>query len=93
MEIDDLKFSCQESQLGDTVQNDTRLKTKIKNFCNRIYKRDKRFFFSSMIISTYTVNLVILFHLTCTFIFLYTTRMMGPVSFMINTLQQLLHIG
>ena len=64
-----------------------------KQFCDFIYEPNKNFTFSTICTSMYTVNFIILWHLTCTFIFLYTTRTISPVSFLTNTLQQKLNIS
>ncbi|UJR12020.1 hypothetical protein I4U23_016198 [Adineta vaga] len=63
-----------------------------QSFLDRIYKWDDDFSFTSMVISIYTVNFIILYHLSCTFTFLYTTRMMSPILFIINILEQLFNI-
>ncbi|CAF0753896.1 unnamed protein product [Adineta ricciae] len=62
------------------------------SFFDKIYKWNDDFSFTSMFISTYTVNFIILYHLSCTFTFLYTTRLMSPTLFIINTLEQLFSI-
>ena len=60
---------------------------------DKIYPWDKKFLFSTISVSTYLVNMIILFHLTCTFSFLYTTRVMSPISFLTQSLEQVLDIG
>jgi hypothetical protein len=64
-----------------------------KKCFDKIYQWDEHFLFSTMIVYTYTINFIILFYLTMRFIFLYTTRMMSPISFMTTSLEQILNIG
>ncbi len=82
---------CQETPLSGTNSPDNR--SSFQKLCDRIYREDDNFFYGSMVISTYTVNFIILYHLTCTFSFLYTTRMMSPISFITNIFEQILSIG
>jgi hypothetical protein len=82
---------CKETSLSDTNSSDNR--SNFQKLCDLIYRKDETFFYSSMVISTYTVNFLILYHLTCTFSFLYTTRMMSPISFITNIIEQILSIG
>ncbi len=81
----------QETALPGTNSPDNR--STFQKFRDRIYRGDENFFYSSLVISTYTVNFVILYHLACTFSFLYTTRMMSPISFIMNIFEQILNIG
>lgn len=82
---------CQETQSSGTNLSDNR--SIFQKLRDRIYQEDETFLYSSMVISTYTVNFIILYHLTCTFSFLYTTRMMSPISFITNIFEQILSIG
>ena len=63
-----------------------------RKFLEKIYTWDDEFLYSSMVISIYTVNFLILYHLACTFGFLYTTRMMSPISFITKCFEQILDI-
>ena len=65
----------------------------LQKFCDLIYQKHQDFTFSTISISMYTVNLIIIWHLTCTFSFLYTTRTMSPISFLTKTFEQILSIG
>lgn len=58
-----------------------------------IYKWDENFRYSTIVLSTYLVNYIILFHLTCIFSFLYTTRKMNSLSFITNILEKILDIS
>ena len=85
-----LRKSQQETQPQGTRTPDNR--STYRKYREKIYTWDEEFLYSSMVISVYTVNFLILYHLACTFSFLYTTRMMSPISFITKCLEQLLDI-
>jgi hypothetical protein len=94
LEKNDDPKPVQETPLsGTNSPNNRSFYQKLCDQIYRIYRWDENFLYSSMAISTYTVNFIILYHLTCAFSFLYTTRMMSPISFMTNIFEQILSIG
>jgi hypothetical protein len=88
IESEDCQTSCQETQPPDANPTDHR--SFWKKYLDYIYQWDE---FRTISLSTHTVNFIILFHLTCTFSFLYTTRMMSPIAFLTKSLEQMLNIG
>ncbi len=91
IETEDFQISSPETQSSSA--NPTNDPLFFQKCLDYIYRWDEKFFFSSISISTYTVNFIILFHLTCTVIFLYTTRMMSTISFLTKSFEHMLNIG
>ena len=90
IEEENVRKPQQETQPQGAQTSDNQ--SSYQKYLGKLYIWDDEFLYSSMVISTYTVNFLILYHLACTFSFLYTTRMMSPISFMIKSLEQLLDI-
>ena len=65
----------------------------VKDFLNSIYKWDKDFRYTTIVICTYTVATVFLFHLTGTMILLYRTPTNNCVRYAKQTFEFLLNIG
>ena len=53
----------------------------LKRIVNSIYKWDEDFHFTTMVTCTYTVAVVLLHYLACTFVFLYLSRTTGHLTF------------
>lgn len=66
---------------------------KFQDFVNSIYKWDTDFRYTTMVICTYTVALVFLFHLTDTMILFYRTPTSNYVRHARQTFEFLLNIG
>ncbi len=91
IEIKHLPKSHQETHSSDADPADDI--SFFQKCLDKVYRWDEDFLFTAMTISTYAVNFIILFHLACTFSFLYTTRMMSPISFLTNSFEQMFNIG
>ncbi|CAF5136422.1 unnamed protein product, partial [Rotaria magnacalcarata] len=55
--------------------------SRIKKFFDTFYRWDDDFRFTTIATCTYTVAIVFLYYLACTFVFLYTSRTSGHISF------------
>jgi len=65
----------------------------VKIFLNSIYHWDDDFRFTTMTICTYTVAIVFLYYLACTFVFLYVSRTTGHISFLRSFVESTFNIG
>jgi hypothetical protein len=61
--------------------------------CSSIYEWEKDFRFVTIVLCTYTVAYILLIHLTCTFIFLYTTQKTSYIAFLKYILGSILKGG
>jgi hypothetical protein len=66
---------------------------KFREFPDQIYIWDSKFRFTTIIICTYTLAYIILFHLTFIFIFLYTSKRTSYISYLKHIFQAILKIG
>ncbi len=64
-----------------------------KKFVNSIYIWDNDFRFTTMVICTYTVAIVFLYYLACTFAFLYISRTTGHITFLKSYIESSTNIG
>jgi hypothetical protein len=60
---------------------------------NYFYHFDDDFRFTTMVMSTYTVAVVFLYYLACTFVFLYITRTTGHVAFLKHYVESRFNVG
>jgi hypothetical protein len=67
--------------------------SRARKFLNSIYHWDDEFRFTTMATCTYTVAIVFLYYLACTFVFLYVSRTTGHVLLLRYFIESLLHIG
>ena len=65
----------------------------IQEFVAKFYEFDDNFRFSTMTTCTYTVAIVFLYYLACTFTFLYSSRTTGQVIFIKSIIEYVLQIG
>ncbi len=77
---------------GDELENKANQSCPRK-FFNSIYTWDEDFHFTTMVICTYTVAIVFVYYLTCTFVFLYTTRTTGHMAFLKSYIESSANIG
>ena len=87
----------QENLVDHEHEENLRKKQQIKQsrvqwFFQQIYKWDDDFRFTTMATCTYTVALVFLYYLACTFVFLYISRTTGHFSFLRYYVESLLNI-
>jgi len=61
--------------------------------CSSIYQWEKDFRFITIVLCTYTVAYILLIHLTCTFIFLYTTQKTSYIAVVKYILGSILKAG
>lgn len=66
----------------DAEQQNRVNQSRLRKFIDHIYHFDDDFRFTTLAMCTYTVAIVFLFYLACTFVFLYVTRTTGHVSFL-----------
>lgn len=64
----------------------------VKQF-KRIYPWDKRFRYTNMATCTYTVAIVFLYYLACTFIFLYVSRTTGYLFYLRDFIEHAFNLG
>jgi hypothetical protein len=67
--------------------------SRVRRFFRSIYDSDDQFRFTTMATCTYTVAIVFLYYLACTFIFFYTSRTVGHISFLKHYIESTLNIG
>ena len=67
--------------------------SRFRKILNSIYVWDDDFRFTTMIICIYTVAIVFLYYLTCTFIFLYLSRTTGHIAFLKSYIESSADIG
>ena len=77
----------------ETKQEEKANRSKIRKFINSIYHWNDEFRFSTMVLCTYTVAFVFLYYLTCTFIFLNTSRTTGHISFLKSYIESSAKVG
>lgn len=65
----------------------------IPKYLDRIYQCDATFRFTTIVICTYTVALIFLFHLTGTIILLYQYQTKNPIRYAKQFFEYLLNIG
>jgi hypothetical protein len=68
-------------------------KSRFQKFINYFYESDDDFRFTTMVMSTYTVAVVFLYYLACTFVFLYITRTTGHVAFLKLYFESTFNVG
>ncbi|CAF1180370.1 unnamed protein product [Rotaria sp. Silwood1] len=66
--------------------------SRVKNFFNSIYHWDENFRFTTIATCTYTVAIVFLYYLACTFVFLYISRTTGHTLFLRYYIQSMINI-
>jgi hypothetical protein len=90
------KINEQDSNT-DNHKNDVEVKTNtyqyIKKWCLSIYHWDDDCRSTTMATCTYTVAIIFLYYLTCTFVFLYVSRALDPISFLRSYLEVIFDIG
>ncbi len=67
--------------------------SRVKQFIGKIYHWDDDFRFTTMATCTYTVAIVFLYYLACTFVFLYISRTTGHIAFIRYYIESTLNIG
>lgn len=67
--------------------------SRVKKFMDSIYRWDEDFRYTTLATCTYTVAVVFLYYLACTFVFLYISRTTGHISFVRHYLESTLNMG
>ncbi|UJR37331.1 hypothetical protein I4U23_030039 [Adineta vaga] len=75
--LDNLIDHEHEAQMQNTLNQ-----SRVKRFFDCIYHSDDDFRFTTIATCTYTVAVVFLYYLACTFVFLYLSRTAGHISFL-----------
>ena len=67
--------------------------SRVRKFFRSIYQWDDDFRFTTMATCTYTVAIVFLYYLACTFVFLYVSRTTGHFAFVRYYIESSFEIG
>lgn len=78
---------------SESQQQHASNQSRIKKFFDFFYCWDDDFRFTTMAMCTYTVAIVFLYYLACTFVFLYTSRTSGHISFIRYYIEQSANVG
>ncbi|CAF3528746.1 unnamed protein product [Rotaria sp. Silwood1] len=81
-----------DQQIPTTKTKKTIYPSRVKNFFNSIYHWDENFRFTTIATCTYTVAIVFLYYLACTFVFLYISRTTGHTLFLRYYIQSMINI-
>ncbi len=66
---------------------------RLKKRITSIYVWDDDFRFTTMVVCTYTVAIVFLYYLACTFVFLYISRTTGHIAFLKSYIESSGNVG
>ena len=77
----------------DVELQNTINRSRVKKFFDHIYHSNNDFRFTTIATCTYTVAIVFLYYLACTFAFLYLSRTAGHISFLKFYIESTFNVG